>query len=47
MSATITIVHDDDGEVFIDVSCPAGENVSVVEALGILEVGRALLVEQA
>lgn len=46
MTTVITITADG-GEVFIDVSCAEGEDVSVIEAIGLLEVGKALLIEQA
>lgn len=42
----MTIIVED-GETFIDVSCDPNRDVSVIEAVGILEVGKALLVEQA
>lgn len=44
---TVVTITAEAGEVFIDVSCAEGEDVSVVEAIGLLEVGKALLVEQA
>ena len=42
----VTIIVED-GETFIDVSCSEGSDVTVVEAVGICEVGKALLLEQA
>lgn len=42
----VTIIVEE-GETFIDVSCAPERDVSVVEAIGICEVGKALLLEQA
>lgn len=46
MATTVTITHSNEG-VFIDATCDQGDDVSVIEALGICELGKALLIEQA
>lgn len=49
MRTTVTIVHvsdTDTDDVWIDVTNDEGLPVSVVEALGICEQGKALLLEQ-
>ena len=45
-SVIVTVTTDDNGQVFYDVACE-GREVSVVEAVGLLEVGKALMLEQA
>ena len=44
---TVITITEHEGLVSIDVACEPERDVSVVEALGIVEVGKVLLVEQA
>lgn len=44
---TVVTVTESNGEVFIDVTTDQDRDVSVVEAVGLLEVGKALVLEQA
>ncbi len=49
MKTTVTIVrvHDEDTEdVWIDVTCDDDRDADVVEALGIIELGKALMIGQ-
>lgn len=46
MTTTVTVTEVD-GLVSVNVECEQDRDVTVVEALGILEVGKALLLEQA
>ena len=46
VSTTVSITRDGE-QVFIDVTCSEGDDVSMVEAIGIVELGKALLLEQA
>lgn len=40
--ATLTITLDD-GNVYVDVQCDQGDDLSVVEAIGLLEMAKAIL----
>ena len=46
MTTRVTITEDD-GNVFIDVSGFDDRDVSMIEALGIIEAGKAVLLGQA
>lgn len=47
MSTTIVTVTEVDGLVSVNVECEQERDVTMVEALGILECGKAVLLEQA
>lgn len=46
MATTVTITSTDQG-VFVDATCDGDQDVSITEALGMCELGKALLIEQA
>lgn len=45
--ATLTVTLDDDGNVFVDVACDDGDDLPLVEAIGLLEMGKAILLAPA
>lgn len=50
MLATVTITlstNDGNPQVFVDATCAEGEDLSIVEALGMLRMAEAILLEQA
>lgn len=49
MKTTVTIVRVTDGDtddVWVDVTCEDDSDVDVVEVLGVIEMGKHLLLEQ-
>lgn len=46
MTTTVTITEDN-GDVYFDVTTDEDRDVSVTEAVGIIELGKALVIEQA
>lgn len=43
MVATLTIQLDDEGNVFVDVQSDEPDGLPLVEAIGLLEMGKAIL----
>lgn len=50
MLATVTVTlstNDGSPQVFVDATCAEGDNLSVVEALGMLRMAESILLEQS
>lgn len=45
--ATLTVTLDDDGNVFVDVACTDGDDLPLVEAIGLLEMAKSILLAPA
>lgn len=44
---TVVTITESDGNVFLDVTTDQDRDVSVIEALGIIALGKAIVIEQA
>jgi hypothetical protein len=41
--AVLTVTLDDDGNVFVDMTCADDEGLPLVEAIGLLEMAKSIL----
>lgn len=46
-TAVVTITQTDEGDLFVDATCADDSDVTLTEALGMMELAKAILIEQA